>query len=142
MMVTVIEKSKKIEYGDFQTPKELADEVCQKLVELGVSPEYVIEPTCGLGVFLESATEKFSNVKKFVGVEVNSEYYSELKTASKNFSEPEKIDIREGDFFKFDWQSLLKETGGEILILGNFPWVKNYTPGGIRRLNLPQKTNF
>ena len=72
-MVTVIEKSKKIEYGDFQTPKELADEVCQKLVELGVSPEYVIEPTCGLGVFLESATEKFSNVKKFVGVEVNSE---------------------------------------------------------------------
>ena len=41
MMVTVIEKSKKIEYGDFQTPKELADEVCQKLVELGVSLEYV-----------------------------------------------------------------------------------------------------
>ncbi|HQV93478.1 MAG TPA: hypothetical protein PLF41_03360 [Anaerolineales bacterium] len=142
MMVTVIEKSKKIEYGDFQTPKELADEVCQKLVELGVSPEYVIEPTCGLGVFLESATEKFSNVKKFVGVEVNSEYYSELKTASKNFSEPEKIDIREGDFFKFDWQRLLKETGGEILILGNFPWVTNATQGAIGGLNLPQKTNF
>jgi hypothetical protein len=141
-MVATLEKNKKIEYGDFQTPKELADEVCQKLVELGVSPEYVIEPTCGLGAFLESATDKFLSAQKFIGVEVNPKYYFELKIASKNFSHPEKIDLREGDFFKFDWERLLKETGGEILVLGNFPWVTNSAQGTIGGLNLPNKTNF
>lgn len=37
----------KVEYGDFQTPIELAERVCQKLIELGVNPDVIIEPTCG-----------------------------------------------------------------------------------------------
>ena len=44
-MIIAIEKNKKIEFGDFQTPKELADEVCQKIVEIGLAPNFVIEPT-------------------------------------------------------------------------------------------------
>ena len=28
----------KVEYGDFQTPLELAERVCQQLIELGVNP--------------------------------------------------------------------------------------------------------
>lgn len=42
-----------IEFGDFQTPLELAKRVCQKLNELGVSPVTVIEPTCGLAHLLK-----------------------------------------------------------------------------------------
>ena len=141
-MIIAIEKNKKIEFGDFQTPKELADEVCQKLVEIGISPKYVIEPTCGLGTFLESATQTLVNVEKFIGVEVNPEYYSELSIRSKTFPLSERIEIKEGDFFKFGWNTLLKELKGEILVLGNFPWVTNAVQGTIGGVNLPQKTNF
>lgn len=33
----------KIEYGDFQTPLELANLVCQKLLELKIDPDLIIE---------------------------------------------------------------------------------------------------
>lgn len=141
-MITTIEKNKKIEYGDFQTPKELADLVCQKLVEIDVSPDYVIEPTCGLGTFLEAATAKFDKVVKFIGIDVNAEYLSQLRTRSKTFFHSERLDIREGDFFKFGWNKLIKDLDGEILVLGNFPWVTNATQGMIGGSNLPNKSNF
>lgn len=141
-MITTIEKNKKIEYGDFQTPKELADSVCQKLVELDVMPDYIIEPTCGLGVFLESAAQMFKNTKKFIGVEVNPEYYHELNARSKDFNLSERFELWEGDFFKFDWKNILSELTGEILVLGNFPWVTNAAQGVIGGSNLPDKTNF
>ncbi len=141
-MNTHVEKNKKIEYGDFQTPKELANLVCQKLVEIGVSPHCIIEPTCGLGAFLESATTIFTHTNKLVGVEVNLAYLNQLKVRSKIFSHPERLDIREGDFFKFEWNKLLKELDGEILILGNFPWITNATQSVISGSNLPHKTNF
>lgn len=141
-MNTLVEKNKKIEYGDFQTPKELADLVCQKLVEIGVSPHCIIEPTCGLGAFLESATTIFTHTNKLVGVEVNLAYLNQLKVRSKIFSHPERLDIREGDFFKFEWNKLLKELDGEILVLGNFPWITNATQSVINGSNLPHKTNF
>ena len=141
-MNTVGEKNKKIEYGDFQTPKELADLVCQKLLDIGILPLNVIEPTCGLGTFLESATTHFHKSRKFIGVEVNTEYLTQLKIKSQIFQHPEKLDLHEGDFFKFEWKKLLEETTGEILILGNFPWVTNAAQGTIGGLNLPNKTNF
>ena len=141
-MITAIEKNKKIEYGDFQTPMDLADLVCQKLAETGVSPDYVIEPTCGLGAFLESAANRFDKAVKFTGVEINPEYLSRLKARSKDFSRSERVDIWEGDFFKFDWNKLLGEMDGEILVLGNFPWVTNAAQGTIGGSNLPTKTNF
>ena len=53
-----------IEFGDFQTPLELAKRVCQKLIELGVSPVTVIEPTCGVGAFVEASAITFPAAKK------------------------------------------------------------------------------
>ncbi|MEK6752528.1 MAG: SAM-dependent methyltransferase [Chloroflexota bacterium] len=141
-MNTIIERKKKIEYGDFQTPKELADLVCQKLVEIGVSPDIIIEPTCGLGAFFESAAIKFSGAKKIIGIEINDDYLSELSVRSRSFLNPERLEARNGDFFKFDWNGLLKGLDGEILVLGNFPWVTNAKQGAIGGLNLPDKTNF
>ena len=141
-MVSTIEKNKKIEFGDFQTPRDLADHVCKKLVEIKVLPDHVIEPTCGLGAFLESADQSFTNAKKIIGVEVNPDYFSEINARSIKFPNPKRIDIREGDFFKFDWDSLLKGLQGEILVLGNFPWVTNAAQGAIGGSNLPDKTNF
>jgi hypothetical protein len=39
----------KVEFGDFQTPLELAREVCDLLQRLEIQPHIVVEPTCGLG---------------------------------------------------------------------------------------------
>ncbi|MGK7940256.1 MAG: SAM-dependent methyltransferase, partial [Crocosphaera sp.] len=43
----------KIEYGDFQTPLDLTDKICNKLVQLNVFPDIIVEPTCGVGNFLQ-----------------------------------------------------------------------------------------
>lgn len=141
-MVATLEKNKKIEYGDFQTPKELADLVCQKLLNMGLSPDSIIEPTCGLGIFIESAVYSFPKAEKIIGVEVNPEYVENLKIKSKAFPHSEAIEIKQGDFFNFNWKQLLKELDGEILILGNFPWVTNAAQSVINGSNLPAKANF
>ena len=44
----------KIEYGDWQTPTALAEEVCSVLSSQGLKPASVIEPTLGKGAFFDS----------------------------------------------------------------------------------------
>ena len=44
------------EFGDFQTPKALAKGICALLVDRGLHPAGVLEPTCGRGAFLDAAT--------------------------------------------------------------------------------------
>lgn len=131
----------KIEYGDFQTPFELAKRVCEKLNQLGVSPGVVIEPTCGVGAFVEASTFSFPSAKKIIGVEVNQDYLDELENRKKQFNQSEKIELLQGDFFTFNWKSLLN-VEGSALILGNFPWVTNSQQGSIGGENLPAKVNF
>jgi hypothetical protein len=132
----------KIEYGDFQTPLELANLVCQKLEGLGVSPEIVIEPTCGVGAFVEAAAYQFPRAKKIIGVEVNHSYLDELQKKKSAFPNSNRILLKYGDFFNFEWKELLKGVDGSILILGNFPWVTNSQQGMIGGENLPKKVNF
>lgn len=47
------------EYGDFQTPPELASQVCRLLADRGTIPASILEPTCGIGNFLLAAVERF-----------------------------------------------------------------------------------
>lgn len=53
-----------IEFGDFQTPQSLADRVCLKLRREGINPSLVVEPTCGLGNFLDAAQRIFPDVQE------------------------------------------------------------------------------
>jgi hypothetical protein len=130
-----------IEYGDFQTPLELAEKICQKLKTLGVNPDAVIEPTCGLGTFIESSAQHFPSAKRIIGVEINPAYLRTLHN-QQNFFARGCVEIREGDFFNFDWETLLNDLPGSILFLGNFPWVTNSQLSVIGGANLPEKTNF
>jgi tRNA G46 methylase TrmB len=82
-----------IEYGDFQTPFELAKRVCEKLGELGVSPETIIEPTCGVGAFVEASALVFPSAEKIIGVEVNQTYLDELENRKKRFNKNERIHL-------------------------------------------------
>lgn len=131
----------KVEYGDFQTPIELANQVCKKLVELGIKPHIVVEPTCGIGNFVEAASSYFESAKKILGVEVNLDYFK-LIEEEKKFLYDKRIEIKCEDFFQVNWSSLIDELQEEILVLGNLPWVTNSQQGSIGGVNLPKKSNF
>jgi hypothetical protein len=138
--MTQVKPKAKIEYGDFQTPLDLATKVCQKLSELGVKPGVVIEPTCGLGNFVNAAAQVFDAAEKIIGVEINPDYLETNQT--ERLSNDERVEIHQGNFFEFDWLSLIKNCQGDLLILGNFPWVTNSQQGRISGTNLPPKHNF
>lgn len=126
----------KVEYGDFQTPLELANKICSKLLELGISPDIIVEPTCGIGNFIEASANSFKLANKILGIEINSNYLQEIRISDK------RIQIQQADFFEVDWFSLIDKFDEQILVIGNFPWVTNSQQGMIGGMNLPQKTNF
>ncbi|GAB4398945.1 MAG: class I SAM-dependent methyltransferase [Anaerolineales bacterium] len=130
-----------IEYGDFQTPFELAKRVCEKLLEFGVVPETIIEPTCGVGAFIEAAAFVFPFAEKIIGVEVNQAYLDELENRKKQFDKNKRVQVLQGDFFEFNWKNLIPDEGS-LLIIGNFPWVTNSQQGTMGGENLPTKVNF
>ncbi len=132
----------KIEFGDFQTPLELANLVCQKLRELGVSPETIIEPTCGVGAFVEASAHAFPNARRIIGIEVNERYLDQLRKQKPDLSHSERVTLQQGNFFDFKWKSLIDGLDGSILVIGNFPWVTNSQQGMIGGTNLPEKLNF
>lgn len=140
--MTKISQREQIEFGDFQTPLELAKLVCQKLDEIGINPETVVEPTCGVGAFIEASANQFEKAKKFIGVEINEKYLDELETRKKDFPLKNRMLFVQGDFFSFDWDTLIKTSKGSILVIGNFPWVTNSQQGSIGGVNLPTKNNF
>ena len=105
----------KVEYGDFQTPLELAEKVCQKLRKLGVSPGIIVEPTCGMGNFIQAAVYSFPSTSKIIGVEINQNYLQEIER-NNQLLQDKRIEVQQGDFFKFDWSSLLNKFNEKILI--------------------------
>jgi len=135
------DRKTKLEYGDFQTPPALAEKVCRKLVELNVNPNTIIEPTCGVGNFIEAAARSFPSAAKIIGVEINQNYLTQIRL-NKQLFQDERYDIFHGDFFQFDWESLVNQCSDKLLVLGNFPWVTNSQQGTISSENLPKKNNF
>ena len=59
-----------IEFGDFQTPNELANKIVIHLKQLGISPTTIIEPTCGIGSFILASLKTYPDTKIF-GFDIN-----------------------------------------------------------------------
>lgn len=140
----------RVSYGDWQTPKSLADKVCEKHLSKFGSPNIVIEPTCGLGSFVFSALEKFSNISEIHAIEINRQYINELKVKlllnalNKPRQEHPDIYIYNADFFGFDFSSIIKkaqEMNWNLAIVGNPPWVTNSRQGKSNSQNIPLKQN-
>ncbi|MDY6781046.1 MAG: SAM-dependent methyltransferase [Cyanobacteriota bacterium] len=139
--MTRAQQKTKIEYGDFQTPIDLAEKVCEKLASLGVNPDLIIEPTCGIGNFVDAASRIFQLTPKIIGVEINPLYVQAIKNKKKLLCDC-RISIKQGNFFDLNWSALIDDACQNILILGNLPWVTNSQQGKIRGVNLPTKVNF
>lgn len=133
--------SKKIEFGDFQTPLELARDIVAFLVSSGETPDAVVEPTCGRGSFLVAALGAFPRAKVFYGFDINPRYVRKVKdTVCDRCGREAHIECR--DFFHVDWSGFFGKLTGTILTVGNPPWVTNSALGALGSSNLPEKTNF
>ncbi len=131
----------KVEYGDFQTPLELAEKICQKLSQINVNPKVIIEPTCGTGNFLKSAAVTFKQTEKILGFEINPNYVAQI-AQDEQLCQDTRIQVHQNNFFDCDWNALTQAWKENILFLGNLPWITNSKQGLINGSNLPQKSNF
>ena len=130
------------EYGDFQTPPELAEQVCRLLADRGMNPASVLEPTCGIGNFLLAAVEQFPNLSTGLGIDVNDGYVAITKAKLAGRSAAAKVKVIHESFFEVDWPKTLGDLAEPILVVGNPPWVTNSALGALGSSNLPDKSNF
>jgi len=131
----------KVEFGDFQTPLALAEEVCGLLRRHGIVPEVVLEPTCGKGAFLVAAAEAFPRAT-LQGWDINRDYVEQTAGGLHRAGASSRSTVECQDFFAQDWESQLQRRPGKLLILGNLPWVTNSAVAAMNGRNLPVKENF
>ena len=132
----------RIAFGDFQTPRVLADQVCSLLLDSGVCPQSIVEPTCGVGGFLLAAADAFPSARQLLGVEINSEHLAVAANAVSSRSDPDRFRLERADFYQSNWPVLLKDLSDPLLVIGNPPWVTNATQGSLASDNLPVKSNL
>lgn len=136
-----ISRKNQIEYGDFQTPIELAIEVCRVVSFTGFQPSSILEPTCGIGGFLQAASQIFPAATVIQGSDINAGYVESAKQAMQRIPFQGKVSIRQADYFSTDWEPILATLPGPLLVIGNPPWVTTAGLGVIGSHNAPPKTN-
>lgn len=134
-------KKRKTEFGDFQTPPELASKVCALIAKTGFSPDAVLEPTCGRGSFLKAALDAFPSITTARGFDIGSEHVNRARSEI-GVSPESRVQIQVGDFFRIDWAKEVASLPDPLLIVGNPPWVTNAVLGALQSGNLPVKTNL
>lgn len=141
-MEKVTRLTRKVEFGDFQTPIGLARAVVAQVAALGFRPSSIIEPSCGFGNMLFAAADGFPEFLRAVGVEVQPEYTEALVDRLSCRADHDRITVARADFFEHGWASTLSQLPGPILVIGNPPWVTNAELSGAGSGNLPHKSNF
>jgi hypothetical protein len=142
------ETSDRREYGDFQTPPALAEQVCQHLARNSISADCLLEPTFGRGVFLTTAIRHFPNLKWLYGIEIYEPYVWSTKFAllEQALEHPREewptVRLFHADVFSFDFKQITELDASRFLVLGNPPWVTNSELGLLSSDNLPRKRNF
>lgn len=147
--IGAVDEPDRAEYGDFQTNINLANSIVKHLKNRNISPEIIIEPTCGKGSFIVASLFNFKAIKRVLGIEIYKPYVWETKFSIIDFflSNPDRnkpeITIIHCNIFDFDFKSISKQYPFEkLLIIGNPPWVTSSKLGSINSSNLPTKSNF
>jgi hypothetical protein len=133
--------TKKIEFGDFQTPIELSEAIATLLRNSGIAPDIIVEPTCGRGSFVTASIRVFPSLHRIYAFDISPDYIGEVKRALRDHAGCTcHAECR--NFFQVDWIEFFGGLGENLLVLGNPPWVTNSALGVLRSDNLPEKTNF
>src|SRR5690349_8429509 len=96
-------------------------------------PTTVLEPTCGVGAFLEAAAARLPDAELH-GYDINEAYVAEAERRLP----PDRSTVRTADFFTLVWESALAHLPDPLLILGNPPWVTSAGIGAMGGDNLPE----
>lgn len=129
-----MEKFNRKEFGDYQTPLFFTDTICEYLKnELKIMPEIIIEPTCGIGNFLKSASESLP-YEELYGIDIDPAKLKEVDETIPNLT------LINEDIFKFKFDNINKSKN--ILIIGNPPWATNTELSKLNSTNLPEKSNY
>ena len=129
--------NERVEFGDWQTPLDLAKEVVEIVRRRTPDLASVLEPTCGQGAFLRAAAAAFPTAT-LLGFDVSESYVREARARVPN----SRATVEVADFFKVRWEQILKSLPEPILVIGNPPWVTNSALGVLDGANLPRKSNF
>ena len=92
---------KTIEFGDFQTPIELARDIVACLKLKGITAKSVIEPNCGTGSFIFAAIEHYPKAE-IHGMDINTTYIKKLIENQLVINSINRIELSTQDFFQFD----------------------------------------
>jgi len=128
-------------FGDFQTPRNLADEICALLRHRGERPRSILEPTCGQGSLLVAAAHTFPEAQTLAGFDINPAHVATAATALEAFKSEHRIVLGTTDFFSTDWNACLEELPRPILVIGNPPWATNAGQSRAGGRNTPNKVN-
>jgi methylase of polypeptide subunit release factors len=132
----------KWQFGDFQTPDELAIEVVRVLKsKYNISPKFIIEPSCGEGAFIRASLNGFIH-SQVIGLDINEKYVEETKLSISEYVNSGNATIARADFFDTNWEDMLANLSGDLLIIGNPPWVTSSELSILNSQNLPTKSNF
>lgn len=128
-------------FGDFQTPLSLVEEILDFLDQRGVLPDSVIEPTCGKGYFLREALRRHPHAPA-LGLEISKKHLSLARRYFDATPSPAPLTLKQGDFFKQNWQKNLRPYQGARLVIGNPPWVTSDLLGKKGHENHPARKNI
>lgn len=138
------------EFGDFQTPPNLAERVCKVILSHNINPTVVIEPTYGKGNFINTSLKYFRDLKKVYGVEIQRHYeyfFKMSRTMLADNLENELnndcvIEVYHDDFFKHEFPEELLTENDELLVIGNPPWITVAELSRLSSSNIPEKSNL
>ncbi len=131
---------RKKEFGDFQTPAVLTDQVARFIQTIFPAPEIIVEPTCGLGSFLQSCIKLWQTDSSYHGFDINPDY---IEICGQDIAPSVDCHYKVADFFQQNWRHFFYSAGkNKILVIGNPPWVTNSALGVLKGSNLPKKNNF
>jgi 16S rRNA A1518/A1519 N6-dimethyltransferase RsmA/KsgA/DIM1 with predicted DNA glycosylase/AP lyase activity len=130
----IMEKYNKKELGDYQTPIYFTETVCDYLKnDLKISPDIIIDPTCGIGNFLKTSSEFFPG-KEIWGIDIDKDKLDEVDRTIPN------LKLINDDIFTFRFDDFDKSRS--FLIIGNPPWITNTELSKINSNNVPAKSNY
>jgi hypothetical protein len=129
-------------FGDFQTPLELASEICRLVSRRRFKPASIFEPSCGTGHFLLAALDQFPAAGQALGVEINPAHACAAIASLRDRGHAHRASVIQASFFDAGWAPLLCDLAEPIAVVGNPPWVTNSELGALGSANVPIKSNF
>jgi hypothetical protein len=128
---------KPVQFGDFQTPRELAAQIWQQVDASDV--DVLIEPTVGLGAFLRTTPAPLRSTP-WLAWDIQPHYVAESRCLARAENLTAAVELQ--DAFHIDRRIVEPAVSGKtVLVIGNPPWVTNSAQGTVMQPNLPSKWN-